>query len=85
MNPLWGANRLTREMYEQGYRLERPTDSPGLEYRNPAAGEEFRIMQRPEWRNRSDPPEKHYFGHYYRYRTGEDQKLGAHVPIPDKK
>ncbi len=63
-NPLWGANRLTREMYEQGYRLERPTDSPGLEYRNPAAGEEFRIMQRPEWRNRSDPPEKHYFGNY---------------------
>ena len=51
-NPSWGVNRLTKELYDQGYRLERPTDAPGFLYRNPTTDEQVRIMERPmrEWR-----------------------------------
>lgn len=83
-NPSWGVNRLTKELYDQGYRLEKPTRDPGLMYRNPT-GEEVRIMERPIGDpRRSDPPEKHYFEYYYRYRSGDDQAWGRHFRIPDK-
>jgi HK97 family phage portal protein len=83
-SPSWGVSRLTKELYERGYFLERPTDSPGLLYKNPATGEEVRIMERPPSRNRGDPPEKFTFEHYYRYRKGFGKEEGSHVPIPDK-
>jgi hypothetical protein len=84
-NPSWGVNRLTKELYDRGYFLETPTDSPGLLYKNPETGEEVRIMERPTSRRYSnDPPEKHTFEHYYRYRPGFGKREGAHVPIPDK-
>src|SRR5436853_4553268 len=33
-NPSWGVNRLSKELYDRGFFLERPTDSPGLLYKN---------------------------------------------------
>jgi len=83
-NPGWGVNRLTKELYDRGFFLERPTDSPGLLYKNPETGEEVRIMERPLSQRPSDPAEKFTFGHYYRYRPGRGEREGAHVPIPDK-
>ena len=83
-NPSWGVNRLTKELHERGFVLERPTDSPGLLFTNSDTGEEVRIMERPPRQRRSDPQEKHTFEHYYRYRSGPGKREGAHVPIPDK-
>ena len=83
-NPSWGVNRLTKELYDQGYRLERPTDAPGFLYRNPTTDEQVRIMERPmrEWR--TDPPEKHYFDYYYRYRENQNVPYRSAIPIPNK-
>lgn len=83
-NPSWGVNRLRRELYDRGFVLRRPTDSPGLLYRNESTGEEVRIMERPQLQHRSDPREKYTFRYYYRYRPGRGQREGAHTPIPDK-
>ena len=84
-NPSWGANRLTKELYERGFVLERPTEFAGASvYKNRDTGEEVRIMERPPRQRRSDPQEKHPFEHYYRYRSGPGKREGAHVPIPDK-
>ena len=83
-NPSWGVNRLTKQLYDRGYRLVGPTDSPGFLYRNPATGEEVRIMEQPNHRWRSDPEAKHTFEYYYRYRSGGGRPEGSHVPIPDK-
>ena len=80
----WGVNRLTKELHERGFVLERPTDLPGLLFTNSDTGEEVRIMERPPRQRRSDPQEKHTFEHYYRYRSGPGKREGAHVPIPDK-
>lgn len=82
-NPSWGVNRLTKELHDRGFTLHRPTDSPGLWYRNLETGEQVRIMQRPPFRYPSDPPEKFTFEHYYRY-TAPGKSVGGHVPIPDK-
>jgi HK97 family phage portal protein len=83
-NPSWGVNRLQKELYERGYYYEQPTRAPGNLYRNPVTEEEVRIMEQPrrEWRN--DPPEKHHFQYYYRYRSAPGKPEGRHVPIPDK-
>ncbi len=43
-NPDWGVNRLVKELYARGYRLDRPAKDPGLIYENPATGERVRIM-----------------------------------------
>jgi hypothetical protein len=83
-NPSWGVNRLRSELYDLGFRLVRPTDSPGHWYRNDRTGEEVRIMERPEQRNRRDSREKYTFSHYYRYRPGFGRTEGAHTPIPDR-
>ena len=83
-NPSWGVNRLRSELYDLGFRLVRPTDSPGHWYRNDRTGEEVRIMERPEHRNRRDSREKYTFSHYYRYRPGFGRTEGAHTPIPDR-
>lgn len=83
-NPSWGVNRLRNELYDRGFVLRRPTDSPGLLYRNESTGEEVRIMERPQSQHRSDPREKYIFRYYYRYRPGRGQSEGAHTPIPDK-
>ena len=81
-NPSWGVNRLTKELYEQGYRLERPTRDPGVLLVNPA-GDQVRIMQRPTT-NQYGPLEKFRFGHYYRFRGRNWPEFGNHIPIPDK-
>lgn len=84
-NPSWGVNRLRRELYDRGFVLRRPTDSPGLLYRNESTGEEVRIMARPpQLQRRNDPGEKYAFRYYYRYRPARGQSEGAHTPIPDK-
>ena len=82
-NPSWGVNRLRKELYDNGFYFERPTDSSGYLYRNPETGAQVRIMERPSYHWRSDPPEKYYFQYYYRYRAGSGH-WGSHVPIPDK-
>ncbi|WBT36682.1 MULTISPECIES: hypothetical protein [Hyphomicrobium] len=85
-NPDWGVNRLVKELQARGYGLEKPARDPGLIYKNPATGEEVRIMQRPEatpWR--TDPSEKRANSYYYRYRRGSGKGEGAHMAIPDKK
>lgn len=46
-NPSWGVNRLTKELYDQGYVLRGPARGAGLVYHNPSTGAEVRIMQRP--------------------------------------
>jgi hypothetical protein len=85
-NPDWGVNRLVKELQARGYKLDRPADNPGLIYKNPATGEEVRIMQRPETTpRRTDPPEKRASNYYYRYLRGPGKHEGAHMAIPDKK
>jgi HK97 family phage portal protein len=84
-NPDWSVNRLVKELYARGYRLDRPARDPGLIYENPATGERVRIMEKPEttpWR--TDPSEKRANDYYYRYRR-RDGAEGAHMAIPDKK
>lgn len=83
-NPTWGVNRLTKELYDRGFRLVGPTDSPGLIYENVQTGESVRIMERPRRRWSTDEPEKHFFEHYYRYRSAPFLSEGRHIPIPDK-
>lgn len=83
-NPAWGVNRLQSELYNRGFYFQRLTDAPGVLYQNPLTGEEVRIMERPTRTWRSDPPEKHYFEYYYRYRAGYGKPEGAHTPIPNK-
>ena len=82
-NPSWGVNRLRKELNDQGYRFERPTDSEGYLYRN-EQGAEVRIMKRPGSRFRLDPLQKHQNEYYYRYRSGPDQPWGQHRTLPDK-
>jgi HK97 family phage portal protein len=83
-NPSWGVNRLRKELGDRGYVLEGSTRGSGLLLTNPQTGEEVRIMDRPRVRYSDDPPVKHYFRQYYRYRPGRRMPEGAHVPIPDK-
>lgn len=76
-----------KELHARGYSLDRPAaDGPVLIYKNPATGEEVRIMQKPKtqpWG--TDPPEKRANNYYYRYRRGVGKREGAHMAIPDKK
>ncbi len=81
-DPIWGVNRLTKELYAQGFRLDRPTRGDGVLLRHPN-GDEVRIMERPSHRWPNEPPQKHYFGFYYRYRARNWPEEGRHVPIPD--
>ena len=67
-----------------GYRLKQPTDAPGFLYNNSLTGEDVRIMERPTHSYRSDPPEKHFYDYYYRYRPGFGNPYGSHIPIPNK-
>jgi hypothetical protein len=80
---MWGVNRLRKELASQGYAFRGPSESPGLLFRNPVTGEQVRIMERPPHRYRSDPPRKHLYQYYYRYRRSGDLKEGAHIPILD--
>ncbi|MEM7248107.1 MAG: RHS repeat-associated core domain-containing protein, partial [Acidobacteriota bacterium] len=81
----WGRNRLVKELHDQGFVLDRPTNSGnGLIYRNLETGTEIRIMPRPTRRYRGDPPAKHLTEYYYRARSGPDQPWGPHTSIPDK-
>jgi hypothetical protein len=82
-NPVWGFNRLRSELYAAGFRLERATDAPGFLYTHPTTGAKVRIMNRPPYRRRSDPPEKFYFNYYYRFQSGPGLPELPHVPIPD--
>ncbi|MCR4265346.1 hypothetical protein [Nitratireductor sp. ZSWI3] len=82
-NHFWSANRLTKELYRHGYRLDRPAKGNGWIYKNRGTGEEVRIMARPARSSRTEPDAKHLFRYYYRYRSGKDQKERQHVPIPD--
>ncbi|MEQ1650330.1 MAG: phage portal protein, partial [Hyphomicrobiaceae bacterium] len=84
-NPAWGVNRLTKDLYDRGYILERPARGAGMIYTNPGTGEEVRIMEYPIRRYRTDPDEKFYYDYYYRYRTGNDQGWGRATPVPNKK
>jgi hypothetical protein len=83
-NPSWGVKRLKKELYDQGYRLVRPTDSPGLEFRIPSTGQEVRIMERPSYRSRTETDQKHDNDYYYRHRKNFDQRPGNHITIPNK-
>ena len=83
-NPSWGVNRLRKELYDQGYIYQKPTDSAGAQYINPETGAEVRIMERPGFSTDRTPREKYYFQYYYRYRSGQDQGKGSAIPIPDK-
>lgn len=84
-NPAWGVNRLAKELYDMGYRLESPARrSPGALYRNPTTGETVRLMERQSHRLGTDPPEKHYLKYYYRYRVRNWSDEGRHTPVPDK-
>lgn len=83
-NPSWGVYRLRKELGDRGYVLEGPTRGQGLMLANPETGEKVRIMDRPRVRYSNDPPEKHFFEQYYRYRPGHGKPEGRHVPIPDK-
>lgn len=82
-NPLWGVNRLRKELNDQAYRYSEPTDSPGFLYKN-GSGAEVRIMRRPSNRWRTDSEAKHQFEYYYRYRSSRSVSWGRHTPIPDK-
>ena len=84
-NPSWGKNRLMKELYDRGFRIEGRTLAPGTFYSNPNTGEEVRIMERPPGRPyRTENLQKYNNDHYYRYRTGEDQPWGSHITIPNK-
>lgn len=52
-------------------------------FKNPTTGEQVRIMKRPKRRHRTDPPAKHHFERYYRYRKSPHHPWGTPVPIPD--
>jgi RHS repeat-associated protein len=83
----WGRNRLVKELHDRGYVLQGPTKTgDGLLYRNPATGEEMRIMPQPSWRApyRGEPAAKFENDYYYRYRPGPGQPEGPHVSILDK-
>jgi hypothetical protein len=81
ISPQWSRNRLIKELHARGFVLDRQTTSArGLLYRNPATGEEIRIMPRPPRRYRGDSSEKHQSEYYYRYRTGPDQPFHLLVP-----
>lgn len=83
-NPLWGVNRLRKELYRQGFRLRAKSKRGiGHIYENNRSGEIVKIMQKPRSRYRKDPQHKHSFRYYYRYRRSATGKEGAHTPIPD--
>lgn len=82
-NPLWGVNRLRKELSDQGYRYKEPTDAPGYFFENDS-GAQVRVMVRPSKRFRTDPQQKHEFEHYYRYRKSVNDPWGEPIPIPDK-
>ena len=84
VNPTWGRNRLVAELRDRGFALDRPTDSPGMQYSNPTTGEVIRIMERPQYENRVEPVEKHLQGNYFRYKSGFGKGWGDHTVIPDK-
>lgn len=85
MNPSWGVNRLTKELYERGFTLKEPAQRGfRLIYENSGTGEQVRIMESPAYQYRNDPAEKFTFEHYYRYRSGNGKAEGGHIPIPDK-
>jgi hypothetical protein len=83
-NPSWGVNRLTKELYDQGYVLEKSTRSPGLLYTNPETGEQVRIMERPPRSFRTDSPQKHSNDYYYRYRPSVNDPYGSAISVPNK-
>jgi hypothetical protein len=83
-NPSWGLNRLRDELHAKGFIFEQTTRSPGWLYSNPTTGEQVRLMEQPQFRHRTDPPEKFYFDHYYRFRYRDDQIWGSPIPIPRK-
>ena len=80
----WGVNRLTKELYDRGFRLVGPTRAPGLQYRNPETEERVRIMESPSYRYRTDSDQKHNNDFYYRYRAGPGKTEGSHITIPNK-
>jgi|UPI0003665FCB HK97 family phage portal protein len=82
-NPLWGANRLRKELGVQGYRFTRPTDAPGSFFESDS-GAQVRIMVRPTKRFRTDPQQKHEFEYYYRYRKNKSDRWGQPIPLPNK-
>jgi HK97 family phage portal protein len=82
-NPSWGVNRLTKELYDQGYQLLRPASGNGTIYENPVTGEQVRIMERPDRAYRTDSPQKHFNEYYYRYKPAGGS-WGNHITIPDK-
>ena len=82
-NPVWGVNRLRKELNAQGYTFTQPTESPGCMYEN-QAGAQVRIMERSSKRWRTDPEQKHWNEYYYRYRPSVSLPWGRHTPIPDK-
>jgi RHS repeat-associated protein len=86
ISPDWGKNRLVKELHDQGYVYEGPTNSgDGLMYKNPGTGEEVRLMPRPDRAPFSgEPSAKFENDWYYRYRSGPDQPWQDHTPVPDK-
>jgi hypothetical protein len=84
-NPTWEFNRLQSELHNRSFVFTGPaTRSPGLKYENFETGEAVRIMDNPGRRPYStDPPEKFYFGRYYRYMPRSDRGYGAAIPIPE--
>lgn len=84
-NPLWGVNRLRKELGERGYVFKEQTSSPGALYENPSTREQVRLMQRPAGSTgRADPTQKFLNEYYYRYRANENAPWGRHVTVPDK-
>ena len=79
----WGVNRLRKELYDRGYRLEKQARSEGLIFRD-VFGREVRIMNRPNQRYRNDSSQKFLNEHYYRYKPGRGKPWGQHTTILDK-
>jgi Domain of unknown function (DUF4157) len=85
LKPGWGRNRVESELRDRGFSLRSPTRGEGgLWYRNPATGEEIRIMPRPSEVFRDEAIEKHLNDNYYRYRPNGNVEWGDWTTIPDK-
>ncbi len=84
-SPETGVPMTAATLGDRGYVYKRATRDPGRLLENPTSTEQVRIMKRPmKGPSKSEPPQKFYFQHYYRYRGRDDSKWGEPVPIPDK-
>ncbi len=82
----WGRSRLIKEMQDNGFVLQGPTNTGGgLMYTNDSTGETIRIMPKPVRAPYSgESPAKFQNGYYYRYQATRGGAWSDHFTIPDK-